>query len=174
MADVELAASLPEDAWLHAVATAHPDATFRVLSATPAGGGAAALVELTGGDTAAVVADLDRQPAVADLDLLWSRGEESLLLVEADEPAPVGDHRDHRPAGVLTDRQREALSLAAAMGYYATPRESTLTEVADALGVAKSTASDLLHRAEGAVVERYLADVEDGSDSPPRGDSDLD
>lgn len=233
--DAELAVSLPEDTWLRAVATAHPEAVFRVLAAMPAESGAVALLELTAADVAAVVAHVDRQPAVADLDLLWSRGEESLLLVEATDPVAVrpalragvplrtplvvrGDTatwrvtapddrlsaltdrlreaglsfevarvttptevttsvggrpwRDGASDGGLTDRQREALSLAAEMGYYATPREATLTEVADALGVAKSTASDLLHRAEGTVVEERLASLPDRPDPEPRQRSD--
>ncbi|WP_255197861.1 helix-turn-helix domain-containing protein [Halorarius litoreus] len=57
---------------------------------------------------------------------------------------------------LLTARQRELLRLAAAAGYYESPRRATLSEVADRAGIAKSTASDVLHRAEGAVVSWFL------------------
>ncbi|ADJ16393.1 helix-turn-helix domain-containing protein [Halalkalicoccus jeotgali] len=59
---------------------------------------------------------------------------------------------------VLTDRQREVLLMAVEAGYYETPRRCSLTDLAAALGVAKSTASETLHRAEGAVIERFAAE----------------
>ena len=54
---------------------------------------------------------------------------------------------------LLTDRQREVLLLAHEMGYYATPRQATLTAVAESLDVSKATASDVLHRAEGRLID---------------------
>jgi len=56
---------------------------------------------------------------------------------------------------LLTDRQRAVLREAIEAGYYRTPREATLGDVADRLGVANSTASDVLHRAEGHVVHWF-------------------
>ncbi|MFC4551929.1 MULTISPECIES: helix-turn-helix domain-containing protein [Halorussus] len=53
--------------------------------------------------------------------------------------------------GDLTDRQFEALSLAVESGYFAVPREATLADVADAMGVRKSTAGEHLRRALGHV-----------------------
>lgn len=61
--------------------------------------------------------------------------------------------------GILTDRQREALTTARAMGYYETPRDSTLTDVADALDSSKSNCSELLHRAEGHLVDWFLGEA---------------
>ncbi|WP_435348248.1 helix-turn-helix domain-containing protein [Haloarchaeobius sp. HRN-SO-5] len=60
---------------------------------------------------------------------------------------------------VLTDRQREVLLAAIERGYYETPRRATLTEVADSLDVSKATASDVLHRAEGRIVDWFVANV---------------
>lgn len=57
---------------------------------------------------------------------------------------------------LLTERQRELVDLAIAEGYYDTPRESTLSEVAEEAGLAKSTASETLHRAEGKIVKEYV------------------
>ena len=58
--------------------------------------------------------------------------------------------------GPLTDRQREVLLAARELGYYDVPRTATLTEVAGALGIAKATASDTLHRAESHVVDIFV------------------
>jgi predicted DNA binding protein len=57
----------------------------------------------------------------------------------------------------VTDRQREVLLAANEAGYYDTPRGSSLTELADQLNITKATCSDILHRAEGAVIEQYVS-----------------
>lgn len=64
---------------------------------------------------------------------------------------------DADEAPVLTDAQRELVLDAVAAGYYDTPRECTLTELATAHGIAKSTCSETLHRAEGRVLRRFVA-----------------
>lgn len=58
--------------------------------------------------------------------------------------------------GLLTERQREVLQTAVREGYFEVPRESSLEEVADELGVDKSTASGVLRRGEGRVLKRFL------------------
>lgn len=62
---------------------------------------------------------------------------------------------------LLSDRQYEFLFAAVECGYYDTPRECSLTELADELGVAKSTASETLHRAEGTVITRFVREQSD-------------
>ncbi|QZX99284.1 helix-turn-helix domain-containing protein [Halobaculum rubrum] len=62
---------------------------------------------------------------------------------------------------LLTDGQRELLASAIRTGYYDTPRETTLTQLADQHGIAKSTASERLHRAEGKVIKRFADDALD-------------
>lgn len=57
---------------------------------------------------------------------------------------------------LLTDRQHRVLGEALARGYYDTPREITLVDLAEELGMAQSTCSEILHRAEGSVVRQYL------------------
>jgi len=57
---------------------------------------------------------------------------------------------------LLTDRQRECLTVAHRRGYFDVPRECTLAEVADALGVDKSTASETVRRGTGRVLEQFL------------------
>lgn len=78
------------------------------------------------------------------------------------EVAQVGEVHADESRRVLTDRQREVLEAAAHVGYYDTPREATLTEVAETLGISKSNCSELLHRAEGHIVSWFL-DTQDAS-----------
>ncbi|WP_408957404.1 helix-turn-helix domain-containing protein [Natrinema sp. 74] len=64
----------------------------------------------------------------------------------------VRDFERRSPPATVTDRQREALETAVAVGYYEVPRSGTVAEVADELGCATSTAGELLRKAESAVV----------------------
>lgn len=64
-------------------------------------------------------------------------------------------HSDHELSRVFTDRQREVFFTAVEHGYYRNPRQCTVTELADILGIAKSTCSGTLQRAEAAVVEQF-------------------
>lgn len=63
---------------------------------------------------------------------------------------------------LLTDRQRELLEAAVREGYITVPRECTLAELADEVGVDKSTASTVLRRAEARLVRWFLS----GPESP--------
>lgn len=60
----------------------------------------------------------------------------------------------------LTPHQREVIQTAVRMGYYDTPRQCTQEELADELGLAKSTCSESLHRAEEHVIKHYLTEPE--------------
>lgn len=64
------------------------------------------------------------------------------------------------PEQLLTDRQLALVEHAVERGYYDTPRTCTLTELADDLGLAKSTCSEVLHRAEGKIVRQFLGSDE--------------
>lgn len=68
----------------------------------------------------------------------------------------VGETNPRRES--LTDRQRETVLAAIERGYYDTPRRCSLTELAAELGVAKSTVSETLHRAEETVVKSFFPD----------------
>ncbi|WP_225741272.1 helix-turn-helix domain-containing protein [Halorussus halophilus] len=67
------------------------------------------------------------------------------------------DHRHGTVAGALTDRQFEAVTAAKEVGYYEVPREGSLSEVAEKLGCAESTASNLLRKAESRVMSELVA-----------------
>lgn len=60
------------------------------------------------------------------------------------------------PDDLLTDRQRRLLVAAVERGYYDTPRRCSLTDLAEHQGIAKSTASETLHRAEETVVKQFV------------------
>ncbi|WP_114575755.1 helix-turn-helix domain-containing protein [Saliphagus sp. LR7] len=62
--------------------------------------------------------------------------------------APIG--------GELTDRQLEALSAGADLGYFEVPREAGVEDVADELGCAPSTAATLLQKGQARVVRRLV------------------
>lgn len=59
---------------------------------------------------------------------------------------------------LLTDRQREALEAAHRSGFFEVPRETSLRELAEDLGVDESSLSGLLRRAQHRVVDRFLSD----------------
>lgn len=56
----------------------------------------------------------------------------------------------------LTDKQRNVMETALDMGLYDTPREASVSDVADELGIAKSTCSEILHRAEEKIVKDFF------------------
>jgi predicted DNA binding protein len=58
----------------------------------------------------------------------------------------------------LPNEQHEILALAVERGYFERPRETTLDELADRLGIPRSTASYRLRRAVGDVVTDYVED----------------
>ena len=79
-----------------------------------------------------------------------------------------------RKQQLLSDRQREVVLAAVEHGYYDTPRECSLTELAEEIGVAKSTCSETLHRAEEAIVKGFVEDLtETGSDFDADGPPDV-
>ncbi|ELY97382.1 Bacterio-opsin activator HTH domain-containing protein [Natrialba asiatica DSM 12278] len=93
------------------------------------------------------------------------------LTTSADRLSMLGDAFDERgieyhieyvhavaasdAENLLTDRQLEVFRTALEAGYYDVPREATLTDIASALGVTKSTCSDVLHRAESAIAHWF-------------------
>ncbi|WP_440765224.1 helix-turn-helix domain-containing protein [Natronorubrum sp. DTA7] len=60
------------------------------------------------------------------------------------------------PESLLTDRQRELLDAALQAGYFEVPRDCTLAELAETLGVDKSTASTVLRTGEAKLVAWFL------------------
>jgi hypothetical protein len=69
----------------------------------------------------------------------------------------VHDFSRRQSSATLTERQRAALRAAVAVGYYEVPRAGSVGDVAAELGCARSTAGELLRKAESAVVEGFVA-----------------
>ena len=72
-------------------------------------------------------------------------------------------------ASPLSSTQREALLAAAEQGYYDTPRDISLIELAEELNTAESSLSGTLHRAEEIIVRTFVTDRLDADtdmDSP--------
>ncbi|MFC7082479.1 helix-turn-helix domain-containing protein [Halorussus caseinilyticus] len=61
----------------------------------------------------------------------------------------------HREFG-LTPEQRETLVLASEMGYFSVPREATVEDLADHLGISTNSVSQRLRRAHDALVRNTL------------------
>lgn len=61
----------------------------------------------------------------------------------------------------LTARQREIVTVAIEYGYYDSPRQCSLTDLADELDVNKSVISGVLHRAEGEIIKDAIGDPRD-------------
>lgn len=109
---------------------------------------------------------------------------DGVAIVRVSGPRPrlatLGDHLD--AAGVswrvdwirrgstsealLTPAQWRILRTALERGYYESPRECTLTELADALDIAKSTCSERLHLAQATVVKHLLEQHPTAGDDP--------
>jgi hypothetical protein len=70
------------------------------------------------------------------------------------------------PEQLLTDSQLDLLERAIESGYYDTPRESTLTELAEDVELAKSTCSETLHRAEEKILKQFIATHEEATVAP--------
>lgn len=66
--------------------------------------------------------------------------------------------QDVESDSLLTDRQQWLLEEAIEGGYYDTPRRTTLVDLAHELDIAKSTCSEILHRAEERVLKEYMDD----------------
>ena len=60
----------------------------------------------------------------------------------------------------LTEKQREVLELAVNRGYYEDGARITLKELADELGIARSTTGEHLKRAEAEVLKRAINDFQ--------------
>ena len=58
----------------------------------------------------------------------------------------------------LTEKQREALILAFERGYFDSPREATLEEVADELGISHQALASRLRRGNRRLIEKVLID----------------
>ncbi|MFB6131294.1 MAG: helix-turn-helix domain-containing protein [Salinigranum sp.] len=100
-------------------------------------------------------------------DRLSALGEELAAAEIAFTVESVYQGVDSEP--LLTDCQWNVLRIALDGGYYDTPRTCTQEDVAAEAGLAKSTCSEILHRAEERIVKRLVEERATGSaGDPPR------
>jgi predicted DNA binding protein len=67
---------------------------------------------------------------------------------------------------VLTEKQRDALLLALQQGYFQTPRQVTLSKLADEFDISQQSLSDLIRRGNEALLEHALLGNSGSSSSP--------
>jgi hypothetical protein len=100
----------------------------------------------------------------ADLELTASQPRLSELTTQLEEFGMSYEveylRQSPTSSGLLTERQQGLLVEAVERGYYDTPRECTLTELADELDLAKSTLSERLHRIEEKVLKEFVAGLD--------------
>jgi hypothetical protein len=208
MSHTRLTVTLPDALWIGAVSRRHPEVTFEVLAALPAGDRGVGLVELSGESALSAVAAMEDAEAVSDVSVVGTTPDEAVIQFETTEPlllfsaresgvplqppvtirdgtatlelttsrdrlAAMADQLEAMgldyhvewikesvdPERVLTARQRELVLEAVEAGYYDSPRGCSLTDLADDLGLAASTLSETLHRAEGKIVREFVSEL---------------
>jgi len=69
---------------------------------------------------------------------------------------------------LLSEKQQELVLAAVEGGYYDTPRSCSLTDLAEEVGIAKSTCSETLHRAEETMIKQFVEDLPTPNESENR------
>ncbi|MFW5922327.1 MAG: helix-turn-helix domain-containing protein [Halodesulfurarchaeum sp.] len=75
----------------------------------------------------------------------------------SDSTEPESDTERTVDLDLLTGKQLEAIELAVESGYYAQPRETTLSELAEACGISQSAMSQRLHTAERKLLQSIVS-----------------
>lgn len=89
------------------------------------------------------------------------------IPLHIDRTYTLSEATDHGHRFDLTQDQREALLLALERGYFATPREMTLDDLADELGISRQALSSRIRRANEKVLRgALLSSVADFDDTP--------
>jgi predicted DNA binding protein len=69
----------------------------------------------------------------------------------------VGEYTDYEAiTSLLSDRQREAVKVGLALGYYDVPRQATHKDIAARMNCAPNTASEHLQKAEAKIISTVL------------------
>ncbi len=101
-------------------------------------------------------------PSIDPLPVVIDRLESLGASVSLDRLTRTGDADRSEPVVIdraaLTDRQREVLSAAHRMGYFAYPRKASAEEVAEEVGIARSTFAEHL----AAAHRQVIGDLVDG------------
>lgn len=112
------------------------------------------------------VAVPDREELSEVVATLRERGASVRLKRIASSAVDTGQRMLELDADGITDKQREAVRAAVRGGYYETPREADLSDLADRLDVSRSAVSQRLTAVESKLVEElFRADVDGGEPS---------
>lgn len=115
---------------------------------------------------------VDITEGVATVEVTASRDRLSVLSTQLDAFGLEFDVEYIKPRvdseQLLTARQRELIVAAVEQGYYDTPRECSMTALAEEVGIAKSTCSETLHRAEGRIIKQFVSRLADTTAETPR------
>ncbi|MFB6139262.1 MAG: bacterio-opsin activator domain-containing protein [Halosimplex sp.] len=108
----------------------------------------------------ALFADREAVSTVAERLRSAHSGVDLVRIYRGDDPSTYGRYE-------VTEEQRDALLAAREAGYFAVPRECTLQEVADELGISRNAASARLRRGHDALVAHTLDHDEGPAREPP-------
>jgi len=107
-------------------------------------------------------------PTVEPLGSIVDAVESTGATVTLDRLTHSGDRSRADPVvvdrGRLTDRQREVLCAARKLGYFSYPREASAEEVAEAVGIARSTFAEHLAAAQRRVIGGVVDGVSGATD----------
>ena len=138
-----------------------PVAVLLLVSAYVAWGAGAAIAFLAIADRLVGHADgwllrlqLDGHEALYALNERATELDVRLDVLELHQSAPAEDRTEYG----LTESQAEALVAAYVRGYYDEPRETSLSELADTLGISETAVSGRLRRGSARLVESILVD----------------
>jgi predicted DNA binding protein len=101
----------------------------------------------------------DEQPVGELFDTIESELMDGLTLELAHLTQSGNWSAETRTAHKLSPEQHEILEAAVAAGYYDRPRAATVKELAETLGIARSTAQYRLRAAEDAIVTEFVRDA---------------
>ncbi|SEW09652.1 helix-turn-helix domain-containing protein [Natrinema salifodinae] len=149
--------------------------TVREYDITPADDGFFLYLRRDLGSEGASLLDALARETVVVVPPIEVRSDRTIRLTVVGHPSALTDVMDEVPDGIrldvqwvsqdvtvsespLSDRQRAALRAARDVGFYEIPREAGIEAVADELGCAVSTASELVRRGEANAVRRTLED----------------
>lgn len=96
-----------------------------------------------------------RFPDFTAVSTFYNRCVEADVSLDVRQVHDMADEGNDRPYG-LTDQQRQTLRIALDSGYFAIPREATLMDLADELGISDTAASQRIRRGLAALVAATL------------------
>lgn len=86
MPNAKLRLTVPEEIWLGEITRNHPETRIRVLAAIPDGLSGVGLIEISGVATDSVIAAMETEDDVTDIEVLQQQDDEALVQFETSNP----------------------------------------------------------------------------------------